>query len=331
MKKILIFIVLVCACFSLASCNLFNNILGTNTSPSTSTKTSNVQSTTNNVASSSNTTTTTTVPSTTRTTTSTRTSTTTVPSTTRTTTSTRPSTTTVPSTTRTTTSTRTSTSTITSSSKEEELIATISKTSFEYVYGKTTSAEIKNDIKSYIYTNGSVSFSTISPQCETQNVTITFQKGTQTKTKSISITINPNDRGFQANASTDTQDWDWENSSSKFTFKVYFENNTGKAISSFDIAIGYGVDGYVRAYAEFFNNIKKNNQTIKKGEKVTWDFTIYRNTSYVAYSNNNFMSLYESKSDKLYYGYDYNYWLNTDRNADHSLSLVYYLDLHYAY
>jgi len=67
MKKILIFIVLVCACFSLASCNLFNNIWGTNTSPNTSTKTSNVQSTsttasnvqstTNNVASSSNTTT----------------------------------------------------------------------------------------------------------------------------------------------------------------------------------------------------------------------------------------------------------------------------------
>ncbi len=57
MKKILIFFVLVCACFSLASCNLFNNIWGTNTSPNTSTKTSNVQSTPNNVASSNNTTT----------------------------------------------------------------------------------------------------------------------------------------------------------------------------------------------------------------------------------------------------------------------------------
>jgi len=56
MKKILIFIVLVCACFSLASCNLFNNIWGTNTSPNTSTKTSNVQSTPNNVASSNTTT-----------------------------------------------------------------------------------------------------------------------------------------------------------------------------------------------------------------------------------------------------------------------------------
>ena len=404
MKKILIFIVLVCACFSLASCSLFKNIFGTNTSPSSTIKTSNVQSSTN---------------STTPTTNSNNVivnlggrtyysngiefETTFFNNSGKTiyylinlnikiyvngtlradayfetintgelknaniktvnltfpydslydtnwwlnnkgnismtynysydivyTSTITPSSSTVPSTTSTTTSTRTSTSTTTSSSKEEELTATISKTLFEYTYGKTLT-EIKNDIKSYINTNGSVSFPTnMSTQCGTQNITLTFQKGSQTKTKSISITIKPNDKGFQAYASTATQDWYWEYSPSEFKFKVYFENNTGKAISSFNIVLAYGVDGNVRACGDFYNNKLDNNQNIKNGEKVTWTFTISRNTSYVTYSENTWISYFENQRNNLYQGYDYSYWQNINLNVDHNLHLIFVVEITYA-
>ena len=150
-----------------------------------------------------------------------------------------------------TTATTSTTSRVTSTA--EQLTVSLNKTSYTFVYGVTLS-EIKAEIASHVVTNGSISYPTISTACGTQNVRLTISKGTQTEYKTISVTINANPQGFTADLSTSTQSWYWSNKTDTFTFNVYFKNNTGKAISSFDIDLAYGIDGTVRAASSFANN-----------------------------------------------------------------------------
>lgn len=239
----------------------------------------------------------------------------------------------VPSTVVTSTSNANSTSTTSSStslttSQNDELTASISKTNYEFTYGITTS-EIKNEISSNIETNGVASFTINSVDCGTQTINITFQKGSQTQTKTVNVTINPNDNGLQAYASTQTDAWYWKCTSEKFEFNIYFKNNTGKAISSFDADIVYVVDDYVRAVGIFKDNKLNNNQTIKNGEEFTFTFTIDRNSSYVTYSKSTWLSYYKTQPDILYTGYDYDYWRTISPNTNHNLSVVSYYSLNY--
>ena len=227
------------------------------------------------------------------------------------------------------TSTTTSTTNVVTQT-EDDLTVSVNKTSYSFVYGVTAN-EIKNEISSNVVTNGVIFYPTISTACGTQSIRLSISKGNETEYKVITITINPNTNGFKSYLSTSTKNWYWNVNASKFEFNVYFKNNTGKDIASFNIDLAYSIDGSVRAAASFINNKLNSGNVIKNGEEFTFTFTITRNTSFASMSQTNWKYYYENnQTSKLQSGYDYNYWMTINQNINHNLNLIAYFTLNYA-
>ena len=228
------------------------------------------------------------------------------------------------------TSTTTSTTNVVTQTTED-LTVSFNKTSFSFVYGVTVN-EIKSEISSNVITNGTINYlKTISTACGTQSIRLSISKGNETEYKVITITINPNTNGFKSYLSTSTKNWYWNVNASKFEFNVYFKNNTGKDITSFNIDLAYSIDGSVRAAASFINNKLNSGNVIKNGEEFTFTFTITRNTSFASMSQTNWKYYYENnQTSKLQSGYDYNYWMTINQNINHNLNLIAYFTLNYA-
>lgn len=161
--------------------------------------------------------------------------------------------------------------------------------------------------------------------------TTTTPRTTTTTTATRTTTQVQDDNGFKSYLSTSTQNWYWSVNASTFKFNVYFENKTGRDIKSFNIDLAYSIDGYVRAAGAFENNKKSDGTNIRNGEKVTFTFTVNYNSAYTTYAKNTWKSYYEQgQYSLLYNGYDYQYWLNINKNINHDLILLSYYSLTYA-
>ncbi len=201
-------------------------------------------------------------------------------------------------------------------------VTTTTTTTKEPVTKTTPSASTKTTTEPVVTTTTSTTTKPV--------VTTTTTPSTTTTTTRTSTQVQ-DDNGFKSYLSTSTQNWYWSVNASTFTFNVYFENKTGRDIKNFNIDLAYSIDGYVRAAGSFTNNKKSDGTNIKNGEKVTFTFTVNYDSAYTTYAMNTWKSYYEQgQYSKLNSGYDYQYWLNINKNITHDLNLLTYYSLTYA-